>query len=196
MAHRGLDAFGRDAAVGLRVEQEDCFPDNWIYIHDPDVKLGRIQNFKNWSAEMVPVEGVSFLGLEYFCFEGDDFWKSDDEDLIELGKREIDKIGLAKAEDVTDGVVVRIPKAYPIYDDKYAEAVDTIRKWLGGLENVWSSGRNAMHQYNNQDHSMMTALLSARNIMGTDTSDPWQVNHNAEYLEERAVPRKVEKAAR
>lgn len=181
--------------VGLLVKRENCFPDNWIYIHDPEVKLGRIQNFRNWSPEMVPKSGVSFLGLEYFCFEGDGLWTSKDEDLIELGRREIDKIGLVRADEVMEGTVVRMPKAYPIYDDIYRGALDVIRKWLATIPNLRSAGRNAMHQYNNQDHSMMTALISARNLLGTDQRDAWMVNHNAEYIEERITPKRLKSGA-
>ncbi|HMZ52831.1 MAG TPA: FAD-dependent oxidoreductase, partial [Candidatus Sumerlaeota bacterium] len=181
--------------VGLVVKKNDCFPDNWIYIHDPEVKLGRIQNFKNWSPEMVPDPGITFLGLEYFCFEGDGLWTMKDEDLVKLGRKEIEQIGLVAQSDVTDGCVVRMPKAYPIYDDDYKAAVAEIRDWLKTIPNIWSAGRNAMHQYNNQDHSMLTALISAHNLMGTDQRDPWMVNHNAEYIEERRVPRRMEPTA-
>lgn len=181
--------------VGLVVKKDDCFPDNWIYIHDPEVKLGRIQNFKNWSPEMVPDPGITFLGLEYFCFEGDGLWTMKNEDLVKLGRKEIEQIGLVAQSDVTDGCVVRMPKAYPIYDDDYKAAVAEIRDWLKTIPNIWSAGRNAMHQYNNQDHSMLTALISAHNLMGTDQRDPWMVNHNAEYIEERRVPRRMEPTA-
>ncbi len=181
--------------VGLVVKKEDCFPDNWIYIHDPEVKLGRIQNFKSWSPEMVPTPGMNFLGLEYFCFEGDGLWTMKDEELIELGRREIEQIGLVAGSDVVDGCVVRMPKAYPIYDDAYRDALEVIRRWLATIPNIWSAGRNGMHQYNNQDHSMMTALISARNLLGKDNRDPWMVNHNAEYIEERLTPKRVAQTA-
>lgn len=177
--------------VGLKVERPNVFPDNWIYIHDPEVKMGRIQNFKNWSPDMVPDPDVSFLGLEYFCFEGDGLWTMADKDLIALGTREIERIGLADQSEISDACVVRMPKAYPIYDAEYRPAVDVMRKWLRGLDNLWSSGRNGMHQYNNQDHSIMSALVSARNILGTDNRDPWMISHNAEYLEERSIPAQV-----
>lgn len=181
--------------VGLKVERAQCFPDQWIYIHDPEVKLGRVQNFRNWSPHMVPDPNVSFLGLEYFCFDGDGLWNSPDGELIELGKREMNQIGLLGESEVTDGVVIRMPKAYPIYDDQYRASLDVLRPWLAGFENLHSAGRNAMHQYNNQDHSMMAALLAARNVLQTDDRDPWMLNHNAEYLEERATPREVADAA-
>ena len=183
----------------LIVDKPETFPDNWIYIHEPDVKLGRIQNFKNWSPDLVPDPSKSSLGLEYFCFEGDDLWTMSDEDLIALGRREIDQIGLVKASDVIDGCVVRMPKAYPVYDDLYQKHVQTVRDWLANLGNLTLAGRNGMHKYNNQDHSMMTALLAARNILGQGPFDPWKVNTDAEYHEEakadagRTVPQRLNK---
>ncbi len=150
--------------VVLIVDQPETFPDNWIYIHEPDVRLGRIQNFKNWSPDLVPDPSKSSLGLEYFCFEGDDLWTRTDDELIALGKREIASIGLVRAEKVLDGCVVRVPKAYPVYDDVYQDHLAVIRGWIQKLENLELAGRNGMHKYNNQDHSMMTALLAARSI--------------------------------
>jgi protoporphyrinogen oxidase len=169
--------------VALIVNQRELFPDNWIYIHDPDVKLGRVQNFKNWSPEMVPDENKSCLGLEYFCFEGDGLWAMSDQELIELGKRELELLKLTKASDVEDGTVIRMPKAYPVYDSTYLEAVQTIRRFLDGLPNLQLVGRNGMHKYNNQDHSMLTAMLAAQNILGSK-HDLWQVNADQEYHEE------------
>jgi protoporphyrinogen oxidase len=184
--------------VVLIVDQPETFPDNWIYVHEPRVKLGRVQNFKNWSPDLVPDPTRSSLGLEYFCFEGDGLWNLPDAELVALGRREIDAIGLVKADKVVDGCVVRMPKAYPVYDDAYQEHLAVIRRWLATLENLALAGRNGLHKYNNQDHSMMTALLCARNILGLGVYDPWQVNTDAEYHEEqhgsddrtgRAVPR-------
>ena len=169
--------------VALIIRNRDLFPDNWIYIHDPDVKVGRIQNFKNWSPHMVPDQNKTCLGLEYFCFEGDDLWSARDADLIELGKKELETIGLAKAADIADGVVVRMPKAYPVYDHTYQEALAQIRKFLDGLENLQVVGRNGMHKYNNQDHSMLTALLAVENILGAH-HNLWTVNADQEYHEE------------
>jgi protoporphyrinogen oxidase len=143
------------------------------------VKLGRVQNFKNWSPDLVPDPTKTSLGLEYFCFEGDDLWTSSDAELIELGRREIDAIGLAAAAEVIDGCVVRMPKAYPVYDDAYQAHLAVIRGWLKGLANLELAGRNGMHKYNNQDHSMMTA----RNILGLGCFDTWKVNTDAEYHE-------------
>ncbi len=186
--------------VVLILDRAETFPDNWIYIHEPDVRVGRIQNFKNWSPDLVPDPARSSLGLEYFCFEGDDLWSRADPELIELGRREVETIGLAKASDVVDGCVVRMPKAYPVYDDAYQGHLAVIRDWLKDLGNLELAGRNGMHKYNNQDHSMMTALLAARNILGLGSYDTWKVNTDAQYHEDagdapedaRAVPRHVE----
>ena len=188
--------------VVLILDRADTFPDNWIYIHEPDVRVGRIQNFKNWSPDLVPDHSKSSLGLEYFCFEGDDLWAKADADLIELGRREVEAIGLAKSADVIDGCVVRMPKAYPVYDDAYQDHLKVIREWLANLGNLELAGRNGMHKYNNQDHSMMTALLAARNILGLGEFDTWRVNTDAQYHEEgeeagedaRSVPRAIEAA--
>ena len=169
--------------VSLIINQADLFKDNWIYIHDSEVKVGRIQNFKNWSPEMVPDANKTCLGLEYFCFEGDGLWNMADEDLVALGKKEIGLLGLANPEDVEDGTVVRMPKAYPVYDSVYAEAVDTIREFLADLGNLHLIGRNGMHKYNNQDHSMLTAMLAVKNILGANY-DVWAVNADDEYHEE------------
>jgi protoporphyrinogen oxidase len=159
------------------------FPDNWIYIHDPMVKVGRIQNYGNWSPEMVPDPGMSCLGMEYFCFEGDDLWNSRDEDLIAMSRSEIEKLGLARAADVVDATVLRMPKAYPVYDATYQHSLTVVREFLSKLPNLQLVGRNGMHRYNNQDHSMLTAILAARNILG-GKYDLWQVNADSDYAEE------------
>ena len=169
--------------VSLIVDKADLFKDNWIYIHDSDVKVGRIQNFKNWSPAMVPDPSKTCLGLEYFCFEGDGLWSMPDDELIALGSREIAMLGLVDAGDIVDGSVVRMPKAYPIYDDVYVQAVDVIRDFLAELPNLHLVGRNGMHKYNNQDHSMLTAMLSVKNILGA-RYDVWGVNVDNEYHEE------------
>jgi len=169
--------------VSLVVKKKDVFPDNWIYIHDPKVEVGRIQNFKNWSKDMVPSEEKTCLGLEYFCFEGDGLWSMDDKDLIELGKKELQQTGLVDASLVEDGTVVRMPKAYPVYDSTYLESVNTIRKYLNDIGNLQLIGRNGMHKYNNQDHSMLTAMLAVKNILGANY-DLWKVNADQEYHEE------------
>lgn len=169
--------------VALVVEGENPFPDNWIYIHDPAVKLGRIQNFKNWSEAMIGRAGTTCLGLEYFCFEGDGLWSLSDAELIALGTKELVQLGLAKASSIRGGSVVRVEKAYPVYDPGYQEAVDKIRDALAAFPNLQVVGRNGMHKYNNQDHSMMTALLAARNLQG-ERFNLWNVNTDAEYHEE------------
>jgi protoporphyrinogen oxidase len=171
--------------VALVISARSLFADNWIYIHDDGVKLGRIQNFKNWSPQMVPDPAYTCLGLEYFCFEGDALWNATDAELIALGTRELAHLGLADAATVVDGTVVRQPKAYPVYDDRYREHVATIRAWLeSDLPNLQLVGRNGMHRYNNQDHAMMTGLLAARNIANGEHFNLWAVNSDAIYSEE------------
>jgi len=169
--------------VALVINKRDVFPDNWIYVHDPSVNLGRVQNFKSWSPGMVPDPAKTCLGLEYFCFEGDGLWMMADEDLKELGKRELVKIGLIEAGDVEDGSVVRMPKAYPVYDSTYLGSLRRVRDFLDGLGNLQTVGRNGMHKYNNQDHSMLTAMLAVKNILGANY-DLWKVNADQEYHEE------------
>jgi protoporphyrinogen oxidase len=170
--------------VVLICKDEDAFSDNWIYIHDPKVKVGRVQNFKSWSPYMVPDPSMACYGLEYFCFEGDGLWTSSNADLIELGKKEIEKIGLTKASAVVDGYVVRQPKAYPVYDQFYKARVDSVRVALANYPGLYLIGRNGMHKYNNQDHSMMTAMLAAKNIIaGKELYNLWDVNEDAEYHE-------------
>jgi protoporphyrinogen oxidase len=194
--------------VALMVRKAELFPDNWIYIHDPSVKVGRVQNFRSWSPELVP-DGMSCLGLEYFCFEGDGLWSASDADLVALAKREVAQIGLLRADDVVDACVVRQAKAYPVYDEGYRDNVAAIRL---DLETAYPSlhviGRNGMHRYNNQDHAMMTGMLAARNIIaGARLYDVWNVNEDAEYHEAgeagirealdsvRLIPEKVTRAA-
>jgi protoporphyrinogen oxidase len=169
--------------VGLIVDAPDLFPDNWIYVHDPHVRLGRIQNFKNWSPSMVPDPGRTGLGLEYFCQEGDDLWSMDDKDLIAFATGELAVIGLVDKAQVIDGTVVRAPKAYPIYDRGYLDAVNVIRRYLDTFENLQLAGRNGMHKYNNQDHAMVTGILAAHALQGQQV-DPWLVNMEAEYQED------------
>jgi protoporphyrinogen oxidase len=179
-------------------------PDNWVYIHDPSVKVGRVQNFRSWSPEMAP-EGYTCLGLEYFCFEGDGLWASSDADLVELAKREIASIGLMDPALVEDACVVRQPKAYPVYDETYRDNVEAVRLELADLyPTLHLVGRNGMHKYNNQDHAMMTGMLTAANILAGETLyDVWGVNEDAEYgeagesgarealMSERLTPRRL-----
>jgi len=171
--------------IGLILKERNRFSDNWIYIHDPNVKVGRVQNYKSWSPEMVPDPNFCCYGLEYFCFEGDGLWTMADEDLKALAKKEIEQVRLGVAADVVDGCVIRQPKAYPVYDDDYKRHVDVIRKALAAhCPNLHLVGRNGMHKYNNQDHAMMTALLAARNILaGEQKYDIWAVNEDGEYHE-------------
>ncbi|MCC6862446.1 MAG: NAD(P)/FAD-dependent oxidoreductase [Bryobacterales bacterium] len=169
--------------VALMVRGKDLFPDNWIYVHEPGVKVGRIQNYSNWSPEMVPDPETSCLGLEYFCFEGDGLWTMSDPDLIALATRETAALGLVRPSDVIDGTVLRIPKAYPVYDATYKRGLSAIQRFLETVPNLQLVGRNGMHRYNNQDHSMLTAILAARNIMG-GRYDLWRVNVDADYHEE------------
>ncbi len=182
--------------VVLIVRREEVFPDNWIYVHSPDVRVGRIQNFKNWSPEMVPDPATTALGLEYFVHEGDDLWSAPDQSLLERGVREMERLGLVRGTDVEGGTVVRVPKAYPLYDPEYADAVATVRDHLARLSNLHTIGRNGQHRYNNQDHSMLTGLLAARVVAGED-HDVWDVNVDPEYHEEgRGAGRATPEAAR
>ena len=178
--------------VLLVIEDEDMFPDNWIYIHDPEVKVGRIQNFKNWSPEMVPDPAKTSLGLEYFCTEGDELWNMADAELIEFGKREVDRVGLASSADIEDGCVCRVPKAYPVYDSDYRDYLVTVREFIDGLENFQTIGRNGLHRYNNQDHAMLTGMLAVRNLTLGEQNDLWNINTDHEYLEEVQVKAEVE----
>jgi protoporphyrinogen oxidase len=171
--------------VSLIVDRKDVMPDNWLYIHEPEVRVGRIQNFKNWSPAMVPDPHKTCLGMEYFVFENDDLWSSPDEKLIELAKRELVQLGLATEDEIEDGAVVRMQKAYPMYDEAWAEQVEAVRCYLAeSLPNLQLVGRNGMHKYNNQDHSMMTAMYAAENICGANY-DLWAINTEPEYHEEK-----------
>jgi protoporphyrinogen oxidase len=171
--------------VALVVPDDAAFPDNWIYVHSPDVRLGRIQNFGSWSPHMVK-DGLTCLGLEYFVFEGDDLWEMEDERLVKLGTYELETLGLIRPGSVGQGYVVRMPKAYPVYDEAYQRNVDVLRAWLSSAAvNCYPVGRNGMHRYNNQDHSMLTAMLAVENIFGA-AHDVWEVNVDDEYHEEKS----------
>ncbi len=169
--------------VGLILDQPRLFPDNWIYIHTPGVRVGRIQNFKNWSAALVPDPATTSLGLEYFCNAGDDLWRQSDAALIALATRELAALNLAPAGHVRDGVVIRQPKAYPVYDATYRQNLDVVRAYLGTFTNLQTIGRNGLHRYNNQDHSMLTGLLAVRNLFG-ERHNLWEVNTERSYQEE------------
>jgi len=172
--------------VALILNKKDLFPDNWIYIHTPGVKVGRIQNFNNWSAAMVPDRDKTCLGMEYFCFKGDGQWETADTELIANAARELEQLGLARAADVEDGAVIRMPKAYPIYDSGYRGHLETIREHIDPISNLHTVGRNGMHKYNNQDHSMLTAMMAVWNMAGA-SHDIWSVNTDFEYHEEQKI---------
>lgn len=169
--------------VALIIDKAELFPDNWIYIHSPEVKVGRIQNFKNWSPAMVPDLSKTCLGLEYFCTKGDEIWELSDTELLDLATAEIEKLGLAKASEVKDGTILRQPKAYPVYDRDYRRHLQVIQDYLLQFDNLQTIGRNGMHRYNNQDHSMLTGVLAAKNVLG-ENHDLWNVNTERSYHEE------------
>jgi protoporphyrinogen oxidase len=172
--------------VALIIDQEKLFPDNWMYIHTPGVKVGRIQNFNNWSQAMVPEAGKTCLGLEYFCFEGDGMWTMADSGLVALATKELGELGLADPTKVVDGTVVRMPKAYPVYDAVYREHLNVVRSHIDHIPNLHTVGRNGMHKYNNQDHSMLTAMMTVANMRGA-SHDVWSVNTDYEYHEEQRI---------
>jgi protoporphyrinogen oxidase len=188
----------REAAQGLRyrefltvllvIEGKDLFPDNWIYIHQPGVRVLRIQNFKSWSPWMVPNDRDASIGMEYFCFEGDELWRMADDDLVAMASQEIEKLHLAPARNVKFGFVARVHKAYPIYDTEYAERVEVIRGWLETVGNLTQVGRNGLHRYNNSDHSMLTAMRAVDNILLGTHHDIWAVNAESVYHEEHVEP--------
>ncbi|MBN2490318.1 MAG: NAD(P)/FAD-dependent oxidoreductase [Planctomycetes bacterium] len=169
--------------VGLIVHRRHLFDDQWIYIHSPEVQVGRIQNFKNWSAAMVPDPERTGIGMEYFCSEGDALWSLPDPEIRALAIRELAQLGLADPDAVEDGFVIRQPSAYPIYDEGYRERVERLRKFLGGLANVEPAGRAGLHRYNNMDHSMYTGILAAENVLGA-RHNVWRVNEEKAFLEE------------
>ena len=184
----------REAARGLRyrdfltvalvLDGDDLFPDNWIYIHEPGVRVGRIQNYRSWSPWMVPDQSKACVGLEYFCFEGDDLWTMSDDELVELASRELEQLGLASRSKVERGYAVRVPKAYPMYDKDYEDRVAAIRSWLDTLGNLQQVGRNGLHRYNNSDHSMLTAMRAVDNLVSGANHDLWAVNAESVYHEE------------
>jgi protoporphyrinogen oxidase len=195
----------RDAAQGLRyrdfltvalvLDGEDVFPDNWIYIHEPGVHVGRIQNYRSWSPWMVPDPDTACVGLEYFCFEGDDLWTMSDDDLVALASRELGQLNLASPEKVRRGYVVRVPKAYPMYDEDYSDRVDVIKGWLARLSNFQQVGRNGLHRYNNSDHSMLSAMRAVENVLHGTKHDIWAVNVESSYHEEHQEPEQPYKSA-
>ncbi len=184
----------REAAQGLRyrdfisialvIDGSDPFPDTWIYIHEPGVRVGRIQNFRAWSPWMVPEEHMACVGMEYFCFEGDELWTMSDDALVALAADELARLGLCRRDQVQRGYPVRVPKAYPMYDPDYAERVAVIREWLEGIANLQQVGRNGLHRYNNSDHSMLTSMRAVENILDGTDHDIWAVNAESVYHEE------------
>jgi protoporphyrinogen oxidase len=174
--------------VTLVLNRPDPFPDNWIYVHAGEVKVGRIQNFRAWSPDMLPNDQQASIGMEYFCQKGDGLWASSDEDLRALATQELAALGLAEIDDVVDAYVIRQPMAYPVYDAAYKEAVATISAWVDTIANLQCVGRNGQHRYNNQDHSMLTAMLAARNVLGAD-HDVWSVNVERSYHEDFERPK-------
>jgi UDP-galactopyranose mutase len=176
-------------SVALVVNENQAFPDNWIYIHEPDVRVGRVQNYGSWSPYLVK-EGKTCLGLEYFVDIGDDLWSMEDNDLITLATTELETLSLIEKNSVLEGYVVRMPKAYPVYDLNYSKNVDSIANWLkADHPNIFPIGRNGMHRYNNQDHSMMTAVKSVRNILLGEKNDIWKINVEEDYHEEISTGR-------
>jgi protoporphyrinogen oxidase len=169
--------------VSLVLDGEDLFPDNWIYIHEPEVEVGRIQNFRSWSPWMVPDPDKACVGMEYFCFAGDALWEMEDDKLVELGMRELEQLGLARPEMLEFGFATRVPKAYPMYDMDYADRIVAIRGWLDGIENLQQVGRNGLHRYNNSDHSMLTAMRAVDNLVKGTDHDIWAVNAESVYHE-------------
>jgi protoporphyrinogen oxidase len=170
-------------AVNMVFNSADMFPDNWIYVHSPEVKLARVQNFKNWSPAMMADNKQTTLGLEYFCDENDELWNMKDAELIELGLSELEKIGLGENSDFTDGFVIRAEKAYPVYDSNYTENIEIIRKYLENFKNLQTIGRYGMFKYNNMDHSILTGIRAAENILG-EKHDLWKINCDNDYQEE------------
>jgi len=170
--------------VALLVKQPDLFPDNWIYVHDPTVQVGRIQNYKNWSGAMIGEPGMTCLGLEYFCNQDEPLWNLPDAELVTLAAREVGAIGLAKTSDCVDGAVVRMPRAYPVFDGEYQGHRERLKVYLAGFRNLQCAGRGALHSYNSQDHSMMAAIYCVRNVFEGAGLDPWMINTEQEYAEE------------
>lgn len=160
-------------------------PDNWIYVQEPDVRLGRLQVFNNWSPALVADPATIWLGLEYFCREGDELWSMDNGRFIDFAATELEKIGLINRRDVIDGTLVRVPKAYPAYFGAYGE-FEAIRSYLDRISNLYPVGRNGMHRYNNQDHSMLTAQSAVNSMIdgGAGKSSIWRINADAEYHED------------
>jgi protoporphyrinogen oxidase len=175
--------------VAVTTRKKNLFPDNWIYIHSSEVRVGRIQNFYNWSPDMVSLGHATTLGMEYFCAAGDDLWEMKDECLIELAKKELSFLGLVDEAELGEGFVIRESKAYPVYDATYRAHVDSIRAYMTTFANLQTVGRNGMHRYNNQDHSMLAGHHAALRVLGRPELDPWEVNTDRSYYEEQILSR-------
>jgi len=170
--------------VVLMIDKKNLFPDQWIYIHSPDVKVGRIQNYANWSKAMLPDHEKTCIAMEYFCSEGDEIWESSDKTLISQGSQELALLGLADINDIIDHCVVRQPKAYPVYDKNYSKSLEIIKTYINEFTNLQTIGRNGMHRYNNQDHSMLTGIMAVQNIFDDTKNNLWSINEEEDYLEE------------
>lgn len=174
--------------IGVNLEVRGTpFPDNWIYVHSPEVRMARIANYRTFSPAMAAGADVSPLTVEYFASPGDGVWERSDEALIDLAVAELSRMDLTRPADIRDGFVVRSEKAYPIIEQGYERHIATIRGWLAAFENLLPIGRSGMFKYNNQDHAMATGLLAARTVLGLGRFDPWNVNIDAEYHEAAAV---------
>ncbi|MCS7315474.1 MAG: hypothetical protein RMI94_09485 [Bryobacterales bacterium] len=190
LREKAVDFHHRDfLTVALMVEGRDLFPDQWIYVHEPALRVGGIQNDNNWSPEMSPDRARTCLGMEYFCSAGDPLWRMDDADLIELARRQLETLGLVPALRVSDSAVVRMQRAYPVCDGPYEAALQSVRDFLADVPNLRVLGRDGMHRYNNQDHSMLTGVLAARNVPGARYA-LWSVDVDEEYLEQGSAPDK------
>jgi protoporphyrinogen oxidase len=172
--------------VALILDREGLFPDNWLYIHTPHFKVGRVQNYNNWSPALVPQPNRTCLGLEYFCSQGDELWSKDDQQLVELASRELSDLALAPGASVVDAAAVRAQDAYPVYDSTYRDHLRSLRSFLDPIANLHTVGRNGMHKYNNQDHSMYAAMLTVANLRG-ESHDVWEVNTDLEYHEAQKI---------
>lgn len=180
--------------VALRCRRRELFPDQWLYIHEPSVRVGRIQNFNNWSPDLVAAETGTLLGLEYFTSTHEDLWQMRDAELVALAKREVEFLGLvASSELEQEGLVLRQPKAYPLYDADYRNHLAVLREYFSSFTNLQSIGRNGLHRYNNQDHSMLAGLAAARRALGLPSPTPWDVCPDSSFLE--SIEASTEKSA-
>lgn len=169
--------------VNIILGKKEVFPDQWIYVHSPEVKLGRIQNYKNWSPAMVVDPQKTSLGLEYFCTEGDELWRMNDVDLIHYAVGELEKIGIVSRRHLIDGFVLRRPNVYPVYSLDYQENITALRRYLERFENLQTLGRAGLFRYDNSDHALLTGICTAKNFLGEGPYDVWAVNTDEAYLE-------------